>query len=62
LRHIRNMLAISSPVLRKCLFSLGLIRIGPDWGRVAYPAVSPGKVTSNRLRLHRMAGRSWWQA
>jgi hypothetical protein len=62
LRHIRNRLAICSLSAGKRLFSLGSIFIGPGWGRVACPPLSHGKVTSNRLRLHRQAGRSRWQA
>ena len=52
MRHIRNMFAISSLHICQFLLSLWGVTIGPCWGWPTCP-VSPGKVTSNRLRLHR---------
>src|SRR5438874_11255125 len=58
LRHIRNSLAISS--LHQCQSLLRLLSlfIAPGWGWPTYPVLSPGKVSSIRLRLHRWPGRS----
>src|SRR5438309_10099038 len=53
LRHIRNSLAISSRGGHQFLlrfWSLSIARLGD--GRL-YRALTPGKVYSNRLRLHR---------